>query len=82
MSDKKTKPKYNMWQNTGYMVNLAWKNQKQVIFINVVIALLAAGDFATGGTRRLPKNTGDYHFAVHGGTGGYLWPAVLFLHGC
>ena len=41
MSDKKTKPKYNMWQNTGYMVNLAWKNQKQVIFINVVIALLA-----------------------------------------
>ena len=41
MSDKKIKPKYNMWQNTGYMVNLAWKNQKQVIFINVVIALLA-----------------------------------------
>lgn len=41
MSDKKTKPKYNMWQNTSYMVNLAWKNQKQVIFINVVIALLA-----------------------------------------
>ena len=41
MSDKKTKPKYNMWQNTGYMVKLAWKNQKQVIFINVVIALLA-----------------------------------------
>ena len=30
-----------MWQNTSYMVNLAWKNQKQVIFINVVIALLA-----------------------------------------
>lgn len=41
MSDKKTKPKYNMWQNTGYMVKLAWENQKQVIFINVVIALLA-----------------------------------------
>ena len=41
MSDKKTKPKYNMWQNTGYMVKLAWENQKPAIFVNLAIALLA-----------------------------------------
>ncbi len=41
MSDKKTKPKYSMWQNTGYMVKLAWENQKPAIFVNLAIALLA-----------------------------------------
>ena len=41
MSDKKTKPKYNMWQNTGYMVKMAWENQKPAIFVNLAIALLA-----------------------------------------
>ncbi len=42
MSDKKTAPRYHMWQNIGYMVKLAWQNQKPVIFINLAIALLAA----------------------------------------
>lgn len=40
--EKKTKPKHNMWQNTRYMVKLAWKEkEKKVIFISLAIALLA-----------------------------------------
>lgn len=40
MNDKQ-KLKYNMWQNTSYMLKMAWKNQKPIIFINLAIALLA-----------------------------------------
>lgn len=40
--EKKTKPKHNMWQNTRYMVKLAWKEkEKKVLFISLAIALLA-----------------------------------------
>ena len=33
MSQKKTKPKYNLWQNIGFMLRLAWKHHKSVIFL-------------------------------------------------
>ncbi len=44
----KTIPKYNMWQNTGFMVNLAWKNVKSVIFICIVLAIATAGKTVAG----------------------------------
>ena len=31
MGKKKDKPRYNMWQNSGYMIGLAWKYEKQVL---------------------------------------------------
>ncbi|WP_026518456.1 ABC transporter ATP-binding protein [Butyrivibrio sp. MC2021] len=36
---EKKKPKYNSWQNTKYMVGLAWKNCKSVLVIAGLIAL-------------------------------------------
>lgn len=42
MKKEKTKPKYNMWQNTCYMIKLAWtEKEKKVLFISLAIALLA-----------------------------------------
>lgn len=39
--ERPLKPKYNMWQNAGYMVRLAWKvREKKVLFISLAIALL------------------------------------------
>ncbi len=39
---EKKKPKYNSWQNTKYMVGLAWKNCKSVLVIAGLIALTGA----------------------------------------
>lgn len=39
--EKPLRPKYNMWQNAGYMVRLAWRVQeKKVLFVSLAIALL------------------------------------------
>ena len=39
--ERPLKPKYNMWQNAGYMVRLAWKvREKKVLFVSLAIALL------------------------------------------
>ena len=35
---KKQKPKYNMWQNSAYMISLAWKEkEKKVIFTALIL---------------------------------------------
>lgn len=39
---KKTKPKYNMWQNTWYMVQTAWEVHKPVIFLCIALAVVSA----------------------------------------
>lgn len=38
---KNEKPKYNLWQNSGYMIMLAWKKQKSVIWLCLILAALA-----------------------------------------
>ncbi len=38
------KPKYNLWQNSGYMVTLAWRHCKSVLAISVVLAVATAGE--------------------------------------
>lgn len=37
------RPKYNLWQNTGYMVSTAWKIHKPVVLLCILAALLAVG---------------------------------------
>lgn len=37
--EKIPKPKYNMWQNTGYMISLAWKEKEKKV---IVLCLLSA----------------------------------------
>ena len=38
---KKKKPKYNMFQNSWFMIKLAWRqNEKKVIFTAILLALL------------------------------------------
>ncbi len=32
----KERPKYNMWQNSGYMIALAWQRQKSILFFCLV----------------------------------------------
>ena len=39
----KQKPTYNMWQNTGFMLRLAWKNCRSVPALCIAIALASAG---------------------------------------
>ena len=39
---KKTKPKYNMWQNTWYMVQTAWPAYKPVVPMCIALAVLGA----------------------------------------
>ena len=39
---KKTKSKYNMWQNTWYMVQTAWETHKPVIFMCIALAVVSA----------------------------------------
>lgn len=36
----KDKPKYNIWQNIGFMLKMGWLAQKSVIFICLLIAVL------------------------------------------
>lgn len=40
---KKEKPKYNMWQNTGFMVKMAWQRRKSVVLIVVALIFLSVG---------------------------------------
>ena len=41
--EKTKKPKYNMWQNTAYMIKTAWATHKPVIFLVVGLAVTGAG---------------------------------------
>lgn len=41
--EKTKKPKYNMWQNSGWMVRLAWRIHKSVLLLCLLQVLLAAG---------------------------------------
>lgn len=42
MKTKKEKPKYNMWQCSGYMIGLAWReNEKKVLVLCLLQAVLA-----------------------------------------
>lgn len=45
MKDDKAgkKPRYNLWQNTGYMIAMAWRYQKSVLWIGLAMAAAAAG---------------------------------------
>lgn len=42
MEENKTKPKYNMWQNSAFMVRLAWREQKSVLVLCLLLALVTA----------------------------------------
>ncbi|MCD8131580.1 MAG: ABC transporter ATP-binding protein/permease [Lachnospiraceae bacterium] len=37
----KSKPKYNMWQNTAWMVNIAWRAHKSVLFLVLASAVVS-----------------------------------------
>ena len=37
---KGERPKYNMWQNAWYMITLAWKMRKEVLWLCLVLAAL------------------------------------------
>ena len=39
----KQRPKYNMWQNTAFMLRIAWQKQKSVIVLCLLPALLNVG---------------------------------------
>lgn len=39
----KEKPKYNMWQNTAYMIQTAWHGNKGVLLLCVLLAAVSAG---------------------------------------
>lgn len=41
MESKKPRPKYSMWQNSGFMISLAWQTEKQVLVLCVLQALVA-----------------------------------------
>ena len=38
------KPKYNLWQNSWYMVKLAWRYSKSVLAICIILAAATAGE--------------------------------------
>ncbi len=42
-ADNKTKerPKYNLWQNSAYMIRLAWRMRKSVVLFALLLAVLA-----------------------------------------
>jgi ATP-binding cassette subfamily B protein len=39
--EKEQKPKYNLWQNSAYMMSLAWEKHKSVIWFCIILAVLA-----------------------------------------
>ena len=47
MRKKKDKPRYNMWQNSGFMIGLAWKYEKQVLVMLVLQAIVYVGNSLT-----------------------------------
>ena len=41
-SKEKAKPKYNMWQNSAYMISLAWREkEKKVLVLALLLALIS-----------------------------------------
>lgn len=40
---QKEKPRYNMWQNSGFMIREAWRNRKSVLTLCVATVVLAVG---------------------------------------
>lgn len=43
MAVKKARPSYTMWQNSLYMIRLAWQNEKSVIGVGIIEAVIAVG---------------------------------------
>lgn len=43
MRKKKDKPRYNMWQNSGFMIGMAWKYEKQVLSFGILQVLAVVG---------------------------------------
>ncbi len=43
MRKKKEKPRYNMWQNSGFMIRMAWKYEKQVLGFGILQVLAVVG---------------------------------------
>lgn len=43
MREEQRKPRYNLWQNTGYMIALAWRRQRSVLWLCLAIAALSIG---------------------------------------
>ena len=39
---KKPKPKYNVWQNTAYMLSVAWDTRRSVPLLVVLLAVCTA----------------------------------------
>jgi ABC-type multidrug transport system, ATPase and permease components len=39
----KTKPKYNLLQNSAYMISLSWKMRKSVMFLTLAASIMAVG---------------------------------------
>ena len=39
MSERKEKPIYNLWQNTGWMIRNAWNIRKSVLFLCIAVAV-------------------------------------------
>ena len=42
-----SKPRYNLWQNTAFMLREAWRTRKSVIFLCVALAAATAGQSVT-----------------------------------
>ncbi len=40
-TEPKEQPKYNLFQNTGFMLSVAWKSYKSVIFLGIAVIFLA-----------------------------------------
>ena len=43
MNKKKDKPRYNMWQNSSFMIGLAWKHERQVLGFGLLEVLAHVG---------------------------------------
>ena len=41
--DEKTKPKYNILQNVGFMLRMAWKYQKAVVPLCLCVEAVSVG---------------------------------------
>lgn len=41
---KKEKPSYNMWQNSAYMISLAWRKQKSVVLLCAAMVFIRLAD--------------------------------------
>ena len=43
MRKKKDKPRYNMWQNSGFMIRMAWKYEKQTLSFALLEVIAVVG---------------------------------------